>query len=196
MSRKSHVSPIASLLAAVNGWRNALGWSRETSADEIVKAHLAIDGPERTGVVFEPRTKDVFKRGHTDAARIFRWLDDDCKDTNLLSVNMLPSVLAALPEDIRLHWLNEYLRPLGHCVGNIEQTAGAAPDVSRLLVDVLKEAGEATQALAESVADPSTASFTRAAKELGDAERAIHHALVELQPVIRAPASLKAVRAA
>lgn len=195
MSYKSHKSPISALLEVLDAWRKGQSKSRETTAEEIVCAHERIDGPARTGVFFEPRTTDVFKRMHTNAARIFRWFDDT-KDTNLLSVNFLPSVLEAMPEELRIHWLNDYLAPLGLCVTNVDHADGAAPDMSRLLCSVLKETSEAVQSMAESAAHPSTSNLERTAKELGDAERAIHHALVELQPAIHAPTSLKAVRAA
>lgn len=195
MSSKSHKSPISSLLEVIDGWRKAGSKSRETAAEEIVCAHEQIDGPARTGVFFEPRTTDVFKRMHTNAAKFFRWMDDESKDTNLLSANMLPSVLAALPDDMRIHWLNDYLRPLGLLVRSIDQSQGAMPDMSRLLCDVLKEGGEGTQALAEAAANPSPANVARAVKELADAERSTHDARVQLESALNAPI-LKAVRAA
>jgi hypothetical protein len=184
MSYKSHKSPISALLEILDAWRKGQNKSRETTAEEIVCAHERIDGPARTGVFFEPRTTDVFKRMHTNAARIFRWLDDS-KDTNLLSVNLLPSILEAMPEELRIHWLNDYLRPLGLCVRNVEQVDGTAPDMNRLLCSVLKETSEAVQSMAESAANPSESNLERAAKELTD-----------IQPAIHAPSGLKAVRAA
>lgn len=194
MSNKAHVSPIAALLEAVTKWRTAIKWTREDVAVEVVKAHNAINGPSRTGVAFESDTKDTFKRNHTDAVRIFRWLDDD-KDTNLLSVNMLPSVLAALPEDMRLHWLKDYLRPLGLDVKSIEQCQGETPDMSRMLCNVMKEGSEGMQALAEAAADPSPANVARAVKEMDDAERSFHDGRLKLELVAGAPA-LKSVRSA
>ena len=195
MSVKSHKSAIGSLLEVLDGWRKAGDKSRETAAEEIVCAHERIGGPARTGIAFEPRTTDVFKRMHTNAARLFRWMDDESKDTNLLSANMLPSVLAALPEDVRVHWLNDYLRPLGLCVHGVDQAAGALPDMSRLLCDVLKEGGEGTQALAEAAANPSPANVARAVRELADAERSTHDARVQLESALNTPI-LKAVRTA
>jgi hypothetical protein len=195
MSNKSHKSPISSLLEVIDGWRKSGSKSRETAAEEIVCAHEQIDGPARTGVFFEPRTTDVFKRMHTNAAKFFRWMDDESKDTNLLSVNMLPSVLAALPEDLRAHWLNDYLRPLGLCVRGIDQAQGALPDMNRMLCDVMKEGSEGAQALAEAAANPSPANVARAVKELDDAERSFHEARLKLEPAVNAPI-LKAVRTA
>ena len=195
MSNKSQKSPISSLLEVIDGWRKSGSKSRETAAEEIVCAHEQIDGPARTGVFFEPRTTDVFKRMHTNAAKFFRWMDDESKDTNLLSVNMLPSVLAALPEDERIHWLNDYLRPLGLVVRGIDQSQGSMPDMNRLLCDVLKEGSEGTQALAEAAANPSLANVARAVKELADAERSTHDARLQLESAMNAPV-LKAVRTA
>lgn len=196
MSNKAHASPIAALLFAVTKWRTEIKWTRENVATEVVKAHNAIGGPARTGVEFEwgDGAKDTFKRSHADAVRIFRWLDDD-KDTNLLSANMLPSVLAALPEDMRVHFLKDYLRPLGLDVKSIDQSQGALPDMSRMLCEVMKEGSEGAQALAEAAANPSPANVARAMKELDDAERSFHEAKLKLEPAVCAPV-LKAVRSA
>lgn len=37
-----------------------------------------------------------------NADRVFRWLDDGTKDTNLVPANFVPSILAALPTDLKV----------------------------------------------------------------------------------------------
>jgi hypothetical protein len=176
MSSKSHKSPISSLLEVIDGWRKAGNKSRETAAEEIVCAHERIDGPARTGVFFEPRTTDVFKRMHTNAAKFFRWMDDESKDTNLLSVNMLPSVLAALPEDARVEWLNSFVRPLGLSVRSLEQEAGAAIDITKVLRANLKESADAHSAMVDYAENPSEDARRRVEKELAEQEEVAHKA--------------------
>lgn len=98
-------------------WRRANRWSRETAADMIVQAHERIGGPLNTGIKFEPTTTDTFERMRVNADRIYRWLDDASKDKNLLTLNFLWSILAALPEDRRLHLVDALLAPIGMSAG-------------------------------------------------------------------------------
>lgn len=48
-----------------------------------------------------------------NADRVFRWLDDETKDNNLLPANFLPSVLQAMPLDVRTQCIDDVLLPLG-----------------------------------------------------------------------------------
>ncbi len=92
----SHKTWIAIVLDHVNAWRKANGWSRETVVQMIVEAHECTNGPVVTGIKFEPHTADTFERWKVNADRVFRWLDDSSKDTNLLPTNFIPSILAAM----------------------------------------------------------------------------------------------------
>lgn len=113
MQRATHPSPIALLREHIEAWRRDNRWSRETTADMIVQAHIRIGGPVFTGIAFEPPTTDTFERMRVNADRIFRWLDDVTKDKNLLPFNFLLSIVAALPEDRRILLLNDLLAPVG-----------------------------------------------------------------------------------
>lgn len=108
-----HRTQIAILRDAVEVWRKRNGWSRETAAQTIVEAHERIGGPASTGIVFEPPSRDTFERVKANADRIFRWLDDSTKDKNLLPVNFVSSILAALPDEQRLQLADELLAPVG-----------------------------------------------------------------------------------
>lgn len=106
----SHKTWIAIVLDHVNAWRKANGWSRETVVQLIVEAHERTNGPVVTGIKFEPHTADTFERWKVNADRVFRWLDDSSKDTNLLPTNFIPSILSAMPMDVRLHCMDDLLR--------------------------------------------------------------------------------------
>lgn len=95
MRIKSHVprTLIALLASAVNDWRRAEGWSRETVVQVIVEHHQRVGGEQLTGLVFAPPSIDPFDRAKASADRVFRWLDDQTKDTNLMPANFLPSLL-------------------------------------------------------------------------------------------------------
>lgn len=167
MRIESHKTPTSSLLECLDGWRNSQNWSRETLAQVIVETHEASDGPRKLRVRFESGITDVFKRAHTNATRIFRWFNDDEKDTNLLSVNFLPSVLLALPYALRITWLNTFLRPLGLGVHGLNEATGAL-DAQSALCNLLKEDAESHQAIACLIADQSPAALAAAHRELTD----------------------------
>ncbi|AJK46193.1 hypothetical protein [Burkholderia plantarii] len=120
MRRLSCRTPIAAIKAAMTAWRNAHGWSRETVVEEILNAHVRIGAEQRVGVRFSDH-HDHSTRQKANADRVYRWLDDDDNDRNLLSVNMLPSVLAGFPVESQLALLGEILSPLGLTVRLIER---------------------------------------------------------------------------
>lgn len=107
----SRPTAVALVREAVEDWRRANAWSRETVAQEIVEAHERIGGAEATGIVFDPPTRDTFERMRVNADRIFRWLDDTTKDKNLMPLSFLASVLAALPLDRRMALADRLLAP-------------------------------------------------------------------------------------
>ncbi|CAB3862961.1 hypothetical protein LMG26858_02318 [Achromobacter anxifer] len=153
MRHESHKTLIAILREHTSAWRKSLDWSRETMAEHMVAAHDRLNGPAATGLRFEPSTLDTFGRLKVNADRIFRWLDDESKDSNLLPANFIPSILKAMPHDRRRHCVDDILRPLGLAVRTLaldgrdlldqsqvtnlmrEQTEAAAAAVSLLHVD-------------------------------------------------------------
>lgn len=147
MRHESHKSLIAILRDHLSAWRKAEGWSRETMVDHIVKAHGNIGGETASSIRFDPQTRDTFERMKVNADRVFRWLDDETKDTNLLPSNFLQSVLAAMPHDRRRHCVDDLLRPLGMAVRTLS-TEGSAEVCVALLSNVLREQAEAGAALA------------------------------------------------
>lgn len=166
----SHVSfktPIRNLLEHLDAWREAEGWGRDKLAAEIVGQYEAGDGPQRYRVQFE-KCADVFKRAHTNATRIFRWFQDDDKDTNLLSVNFLMPILSAMPRNMCMSWLSDFLRPLGLGVHSLNDGAPAALDVQQELIAIIKEGAESQQAVARLMSDKSPQAVRDAVRELMD----------------------------
>lgn len=178
---------IGIIRTAVTSWRKANNWSRETVAQEIVEAHERIDGPTVTGITFDPPNKDAFSRAKVNGERIARWLDDETKDSTLLPANLLPSVLAALPMDMRLGVLNEILLPLGvEARVAPSTTASADLNAAALVSNLVKEESEAVQSLLAAGQKPSAEALASARKEALDLHeatartiRAIDAALVE-----------------
>lgn len=106
-------TPLALVRDHVEDWRRANRWSRETAAQAMVEAHERLGFDHLTGIHFDPPTRDTFERTRVNADRIFRWLDDSTKDRNLLPINFLWSVLAALPIERRLALVESLLAPVG-----------------------------------------------------------------------------------
>lgn len=157
---------IATVMDYVNRWRKANGWSRETVSHVIVDVHRKTGGEEITGIVFGGGHRDTFTRHKNAADRIFRWLDDSTKDSNLLPANFVLSILAAMPMDLRVACLNDLLRSLSVAVRPFVACQDRF-DAADMLRRVIKEQSEAEMALVDLV-DGATDELMRASKELSD----------------------------
>jgi hypothetical protein len=162
MRNKSHTL-ITSLRGAVITWRKREGWSREAVAQEIADQYAKGQGWLVTGFKFldEKDTPDAYARAHANAERIFRWLDDETKDTNLLPANIYPFILQTIPMDLRIECVNESMEPAGLAV----QVVGRGDDADLLgaLKRMYKETGDANSA-AVSLLDGATPEELRIAK--------------------------------
>lgn len=179
MQNVSHKTTIAIVRDAVEAWRKENGWSRETVCQTIVEAHEANHFDQVTGIVFEPKTTDAFKRQKVNADRIYRWLDDVAKDNNLLPVNFIPSILAALPMPLRVSTANAML----HSVGLVSRSANGeqlAHSTLELLHDILKETAEAANSVAKLFTSDTVEDLKLAHKEVSEAMEA----LIRAQAVI------------
>jgi hypothetical protein len=184
MHNPAHKSLIGIVREHVISWRKQQGWSLEAVVQEIVEAHERIDGPSASGIVFDPPTRDTFQRQHVNAQRVFRWLDDESKANNLLPVNFLPSILAALPMERRLHLLNDFLRPLGVSVTSIDQVADDSFDTALHLRAMLKESSEAHLALVNVPAEQPVDALEAARREVADVQESSTKAVRALDAAI------------
>lgn len=182
MQRDTHTSHSKTAITVVRehveDWRRAERWSRESMADQIVQAHERIDGPRVTGIKFEPHTTDAYERQRVNADRIYRWLDDHSKDNNLLTVNFLPSILAALPEDRRLHLAEDLLGPLGlACMFSEPEEDACEKAVVQHFQDVVAHGAEANVAMAQMIDGVDHHEPAQAKKKLALAAASIRRAL-------------------
>jgi hypothetical protein len=173
--REKSQTLIASVREAVNAWRKREGWSREAVAQEIVKHYDEHDGAVVTGVRFDPNTRDIFERAKVNADRIFRWLDDDSKDGNLLPANMLPYLLHALPRDLRIACADEILQPADLSVRVMDAEVDA--DLTMALQHMAKECGEAVAAMANLIDGATPDELQAAQQEVTEALAAATEAL-------------------
>lgn len=185
MRSESHTL-IATLLGVVNQWRRREGLSRETVVQHIVEAHELLGADTVTGIVFDPPSRDVVERMKANADRVFRWLDDSTKDKNLLPANFTMSVIAALPDDLKIQALGDLLTPLGVSV-RLMEPAGAQREVLCMLRTLIKENGEAQQAVAGLVDSADDNELQEAHRELSESMAATGEALQMIDSMRRSP---------
>lgn len=179
MQLRSHKTPISLIRDAVEAWRKQAGWSRETAAQYIVEAHEAIGGPAVSGIVFDPPTGDAFERAKVNADRVFRWFDDTTKDRNLLPLNMIWSVLFALPEDRRLLLVNELLAPVGMSASYDQEEASEASvsNVALHFCAIVTDSASATVAMSKMLDGIDPGEPEQAQKRLSIAASSIQRAI-------------------
>lgn len=136
--------------ATPSAWRMRVGGSREAVAAHIVARHETL-GLDRSGDVhFDPPARTDAERLRLNTERIFRWLDDDSKGGDLLPLNSLPAVLAALTLDLRLRLADALLAAAGLRVEALGSGDGVLGP-GRLLQRVVRENAEAAATMAEVV---------------------------------------------
>ncbi|MGE5650926.1 MAG: hypothetical protein ACM34A_12085 [Bacillota bacterium] len=160
MRNESHVTLISRLAAYVDEWRKRSGMSQQTVVDEIVKAHDVIQGPAATGIRFESNP-DEFNRMHANSQRVWRWLDDKSKDSNLLPANFIPSILAAMPKDLRFAFLAEQLAPIGIRLSLAESSEDDELSFDHV-VDLHLETVQAVQLISLAQKEPTEANLLKA----------------------------------
>lgn len=160
-------STIGSLRVAVNAWRKRECWSRETVVQMIVEAHVRIGADQASGIRFDGAS-DTFTRQHANAERVYRWLDDEAKDNNLLPTNFMRSIIAALPLDLRLMVVDELLIDTGlHAEVSAQGDMDTSP--AQHLRKMLKEFSEAAAAVGDLSEHADDAAYlSRADKELAE----------------------------
>ena len=157
MRNESHKTLIGILREHVADWRRAAGLSSASAIDMIVTAHAHIDGPAVTGIRFDAHT-DEFQRMKNNSDRVLRWLDDETKDSNFLPANFVFSILAGMPDDARVHCLNDMLRRFGLCVRAIESQDEGGLGLGDIC-DLASADADAMASLAAVVAEPTQANY-------------------------------------
>ena len=173
---------IAIMLDYVNEWRKSNGWSRATVAQEIVNVHDTADGPDVTGISFNFHP-DVFTRQTNNADRIFRWLDDSSKDTNLLPANFITSIWMAMPMDIRIRCINEILNNVSVSARPMA-TSVTCFDAVSMLKNVMKENAEAEKAMVDLLDGATEEELMIANKEVSDVLVVATEALKQIETAL------------
>lgn len=160
---------VESLKRHLSDWKKmGEGMSEMTMFDEIVAAHERIGGPRKTGIHFN-NGHDAFNRQKANAIRIKRLLTDEPATEEQADqlLNLLPSILAAMPPHLSISFLNEYLAPLNlHVAGNDEATEGEMGIAD--LAEIMRKDAQAHQTLAQVIGNPELSSLTAAHRDILD----------------------------
>jgi hypothetical protein len=175
---------IAHIRDAVEAWRKQNGWSRETAADVIVEAHELAGMDVVSDIAFEPKTRDAYKRTRVNADRIFRWLDDLTKESTLLPTNFIPSILHALPRDLRMHLVNDLLRAHGMAC-RVTATDTDPTPITILLRSMMVETAQADQAVAALLDGVDEGELETAQREIAEAIAVLVRAQDRVEAMMR-----------
>jgi hypothetical protein len=184
MNMHPHAQGIASILRnEIEAWRRAESIaciSREAFAAMVMEEHVRFGGEAGTGVEFS-FVGDTYTQAKKAAQKLYRWLDAD----GTLPAGMVPSILAALPNDLRLHCMNQFFRPLGVEARSLEVVAPAHFDGMAHLQAMIKENSEAQSAVVVAASTQTPEAIRAAIKEVGesiqadiDAKRSLEAALL------------------
>jgi hypothetical protein len=185
MNMHPHAQGIASILRTeIEAWRRANSIaciSREAFAAMVMESHEALGGEAATGVEFS-FVGDTYTQAKKAAQKLYRWLDTD----GTLPAGIVPSILAALPLDVRLHCLNQMFRPLGIEARSLEATRPARFDGLAHAQAMIKENSEAQSAVVKAASAQTPDSIQHAIKEVSEAievdlaaKRSLEAALLE-----------------
>lgn len=173
MRSTSQKTKLAHLMTYIDKWRERAG-SRESVAVAIVEAHMAAGFNTRAKLHFDTQG-DAFTLAKNAADRIFRWLDDKTKDGNFMPANFEDSILLAMPEDLRLCYLNDWLGQFGMRAKGVHEEDSGGCAVTHLKA-VSKESAEATSAMADLLDGDTDAELDIADHELAEQEEAVRRA--------------------
>ena len=188
MKRNLQKQPLVEILrTTIEAWRRSVSpmMSREAVAVAVIEEHKGMGAHLATGISFDSDNEDPYTRVKNAAQKLYRWLGGDEFEAKL-PANMLPSILAAIPMESRLSFLNQIL-----CQVDIEARAvgcevGARLDVSSHLRSVMKESGEAQLALVSLPSTATHAELLAAHNELVEAAQANERAACALMAEITA----------
>lgn len=175
MFHSSHETWIGSLKRHLGIWKkqgiNGEPMSEMTMFDEIVTAHYRIGGDLKTGIRFSDG-KDEYNRMKANAVRIKRLLVDDeegiGREQASQLLELLPSILAAMPTHLRTSFLNEYLSPLGLTVRGMDEGVTVAQCATTHLVSFSRESAEAQCAMAGLIDGATPTELRVADRELSE----------------------------
>lgn len=173
MRTNSHETWIGIIRRALELWYKRDNSSMVTVSVAIIEKHIDIGGQQRTGIRFEPASTDPYTRMTTNSERIWRWLDET-KDKNLLGVPFAESIIAALPEDLRLACVSEMLARHCQLAVRLPGEGDVSPyPLADMLQKAIKESSEAMVAIVPLLDGANEVELLVAQQQLAEAVQAL-----------------------
>lgn len=178
MRNRPHKTLIGVLRDAVHAWRQRERWSMESVTDEIVRQYYQHGLDVVWLIDFHRHVEggDAMRVIKTNCDRISRWLDDQTKDTNLMSANFVPMLMQVLPADLRLQVMVEAFSPLGIDV-SLRMPDEVTDSHAALMSALAKESGEGMAAFALIAERASHDDLTRVLIEMEESAAAHQEAI-------------------
>lgn len=160
------------LMVAINRWLELPKTSRSTICSEIVKA---VDGLGLTQVLAQEGitftySHDLYNDMRVNAQKIFRWLGQ-YEGTHAFPDRLFhleQAIVAAMPESIRLDYLNEVYGMTGAVVCSQQSNQGLV-DTARMAASLTKEQMEAQISVIELGISPGFDAAKKAHREVSEA---------------------------
>lgn len=175
---------LAIINEGVRKWQKSAGLSsKEAIGDLIVQAHYEHGFDITTGITFQMTGNDEYHRMHINSQKIFRWLDGVTKETNLLNVNFVPSILVNMPADIKQETVSALLKSIDY-TGQPASAAAKPLDPLDMLKDLVAQTASVKTSylnLMDGI-DP------------GEIEDALNQTELAIDQLIKAKASLTALQ--
>jgi hypothetical protein len=165
-------SRLQQLIFAINRWLELPKCSRSIICGAIVEAvdELGLaDVLAKDGITFN-RTDDLYNDMRVNAQKIFRWLGQ-YEGTHAFPDRLFhleQAILAAMPENIRLDYLNDIYGMMGLVVCS-SQSSTTGIDSSRMAATLTKEQMEAQVSVIELGIAPEFGAAKRAHREVSEA---------------------------
>ena len=167
MNKKSQ-NRLAILNHYVDRWLSLPRMSRQRLGDEVVQTFYALgfdDALAKLGIHFN-QTDDIAKDLRPRSQKIFRWLGhyDEVKSSPDRLFYVEAVIVAAMPEQVRLAYLNEVYSCAGVFIGVQHDDGGIAGE--KMAAALVKENAEAQISVMELGPTPDAQALSRAKKEL------------------------------
>lgn len=149
----SHTSWIKIVREEVEAWRQDNDWSRETVVAQFVEEFSKSVGLTAWGIDFSDHP-DIIQRQKNDADKVYRWLNDFEKDTNLLGLNFSKIILQTLPLEYRIRASAKLMVSIGLTAGIMDDAEDGELDYNDV-AQVAMSSGMTVHAVTRAVQVPT-----------------------------------------
>lgn len=155
---------------AVESWNTQV--TKEYVAEKVASTYHKMQLPDEPDASNELLLKvPSAASSHDNMQRFWRYITKDTMPAKANILDLLPAIIAVLPDERATAMLNTFLNPLGFSVAKIG-AGGATISRDLLLANLAKEGSEALQAILRLPKHPTIVQLRACYKELQESEEA------------------------